>query len=56
MLEQKHGYCNWDGRIEKVHNFKIETPGLFKGRGNHPKMGRIKRRIVPEDVVINCSP
>merc|ERR1712152_27071 len=27
----------------------------FRGRGEHPKQGMIKRRIMPEDVIINCS-
>lgn len=29
--------------------------GLFRGRGDHPKMGAVKRRVVPGDVIINCS-
>lgn len=29
--------------------------GLFRGRGDHPKMGSLKKRIMPEDVIINCS-
>lgn len=41
--------------MEKVGNYKIETPGLFRGRGTHPKTGRIKKRIVPEDVIINIG-
>jgi len=28
---------------------------LFRGRGEHPKQGMLKRRVMPEDVVINCS-
>uniref|UniRef100_G3R1M7 DNA topoisomerase I n=2 Tax=Gorilla gorilla gorilla TaxID=9595 RepID=G3R1M7_GORGO len=54
-LQQEFGYCILDGHQEKIGNFKIEPPGLFRGRGNHPKMGMLKRRIMPEDVVINCS-
>jgi DNA topoisomerase I len=33
----------------------VEPPGLFRGRGEHPKMGRIKRRIYPKDIVINIG-
>ncbi|KAJ8376068.1 hypothetical protein SKAU_G00066480 [Synaphobranchus kaupii] len=40
---------------EKKGNFRIEPPGLFRGRGEHPKQGMLKRRIQPEDVIINCS-
>lgn len=36
-------------------NFRVEPPGLFRGRGEHPKMGRIKRRIYPKDIVINIG-
>jgi DNA topoisomerase-1 len=28
----------------QVSNFRIEPPGLFRGRGAHPKMGLIKAR------------
>lgn len=44
-----------DGHKEKIGNFKIEPPGLFRGRGDHPKQGMLKRRTQPEDVIINCS-
>ena len=27
---------------QKIGNFKTEPPGLFRGRGDHPKQGRIK--------------
>ncbi|XP_045417305.1 DNA topoisomerase I, mitochondrial isoform X3 [Lemur catta] len=54
-LRQEFGYCFLDGHREKIGNFKTEPPGLFQGRGDHPKMGMVKRRILPEDVVINCS-
>ncbi|KRZ10698.1 DNA topoisomerase 1 [Trichinella zimbabwensis] len=50
-----YGYAVVDGHKEKIGNYKIEPPGLFRGRGTHPKMGRLKRRIQPEDVIINCS-
>ena len=53
MLE--YGFCIIDGHKEKIGNFKIEPPGLFRGRGEHPKMGMLKRRVMPEDVLINCS-
>ncbi|GAB1299460.1 DNA topoisomerase I, mitochondrial [Apodemus speciosus] len=54
-LQQEFGYCVLDGHREKIGNFKTEPPGLFRGRGDHPKMGMLKRRVMPEDVVINCS-
>merc|ERR1719153_1717755 len=51
----EYGLCNMDGHMEKIGNFRTEPPSLFRGRGEHPKQGMIKRRIMPEDVIINCS-
>ncbi|PAV83786.1 hypothetical protein WR25_22946 [Diploscapter pachys] len=54
--EQKiYGMAIIDGHRQKIANFRIEPPGLFRGRGGHPKMGKLKKRIQPEDVIINCS-
>ena len=53
---EKYGLCSIDGRIEKVANFVADPPAIFVGRGKHPKRGTIKRRILPEDVIINLSP
>lgn len=44
-----------DGREEKIGNFRVEPPGLFLGRGEHPKMGKVKARIYPEDITINIG-
>lgn len=33
----------------------IEPPTLFKGRGEHPKAGFMKGRILPEDITINIA-
>lgn len=52
-LINEYGFCIIDGRKEEIANFKIEPPGLFLGRGEHPKMGRVKRRILPEDAILN---
>uniref|UniRef100_H3CTS1 DNA topoisomerase I n=1 Tax=Tetraodon nigroviridis TaxID=99883 RepID=H3CTS1_TETNG len=51
----EYGYCLLDHHRERIGNFKIEPPGLFRGRGEHPKQGKLKKRIQPEDVIINCS-
>lgn len=40
--EAKYVYCLLDGRKEKVGNFRAEPPGLFRGRGEHPKKGALK--------------
>ncbi|CAI2734443.1 unnamed protein product [Schistosoma spindalis] len=55
QIQNEYGYCILDGHKQRIGNFRIEPPGLFRGRGNHPKMGMLKKRIMPEDVIINCS-
>ena len=54
-IVEEYGFCTIDGHKEKIGNFRIEPPGLFRGRGEHPKQGMLKRRVMPEDVIINCS-
>ncbi|TGZ79583.1 hypothetical protein EX30DRAFT_79037 [Ascodesmis nigricans] len=54
-LEEPYLYCRLDGRKEKVGNFKVEPPGLFRGRGEHPKTGKLKKRVMPEQVTINIG-
>ncbi|GMF60366.1 unnamed protein product [[Candida] boidinii] len=53
--EEEYKYCYLNGRKEQVGNFRIEPPGLFRGRGAHPKTGKLKRRVKPEDVVLNLG-
>jgi DNA topoisomerase-1 len=53
--EAPYLYCTWDGRKEKVGNFRVEPPGLFRGRGEHPKTGRVKKRVMPEQIIINIG-
>ena len=54
-LDEPYKYCIIDGGKQRVGNFKIEPPGIFLGRGEHPKLGMIKHRVIPEDVTINIS-
>ena len=54
-LEEPFAFAVVDGRREKLGNFRVEPPGLFRGRGEHPKMGQLKSRIFPEDITINLS-
>ncbi|KAF4401902.1 hypothetical protein G4B88_017414 [Cannabis sativa] len=53
--EEKYMWAIVDGVKEKVGNFRVEPPGLFRGRGEHPKSGKLKRRIRPSDVTINVG-
>ncbi|KAG8956327.1 DNA topoisomerase 1 [Tulasnella sp. 424] len=54
-VEEPYTTCLLDGRKEKVGNFKAEPPGLFRGRGEHPKKGYLKFRLTPEDITINIG-
>nr|XP_027192874.1 DNA topoisomerase 1 alpha-like isoform X2 [Cicer arietinum] len=53
--EEKYKWAIVDGVKEKVGNFRVEPPGLFRGRGKHPKTGHVKKRIGPNDVIINIG-
>jgi DNA topoisomerase-1 len=48
-------YCKVNGRKEKVGNMMVEPPGLFRGRGEHPKKGTHKHRVVAEQIRCGCS-
>lgn len=54
-IEAPYMYCMWDGRKQKVGNFRVEPPALFRGRGEHPKTGRVKARVQPEQITINIG-
>ncbi|KAH8119571.1 hypothetical protein DFH11DRAFT_1723074 [Phellopilus nigrolimitatus] len=54
-LEEPFTTCVLDGRKEKVGNFRVEPPGLFRGRGEHPRKGTLKFRVHPEDITINIG-
>jgi len=41
-IQEKYGYAMLDGHREQIGNFRIEPPGLFLGRGKHPKAGKLK--------------
>ena len=53
--EAPYMHCIWDGRKQKVGNFRVEPPGLFRGRGDHPKTGKVKKRAQPEQITINIG-
>lgn len=48
---EEYGWCIIDGHKERIGNFKIEPPGLFRGRGDHPKQGKIKVGVASESGV-----
>jgi len=55
QITKEYGFCSLDGHKEKIGNFRVEPPGLFRGRGDHPKQGCVKRRVTACDITINCS-
>lgn len=44
--EGPYMYALFDWLREKVGSYKSEPPSLFRGRGEHPKMGQLKVRII----------
>lgn len=52
---EKYKIAIIDGKEQPVGNFRIEPPGIFLGRGCNPLIGKVKRRIYPEDITINIS-
>nr|CAB46363.1 DNA topoisomerase I [Daucus carota] len=53
--EEKYMWAVVDGVKENVGNFRVEPPGLFRGRESIPKMGKLKKRISPSDITINIG-
>ncbi len=54
-LMDYYGWAIVDGSLEKLSNFLVEPPGIFRGRGEQPLSGKLKDRIYPEDITINCG-
>eukprot|EP00746_Dinoflagellata_sp_MGD_P161734 gnl/MRDRNA2_/MRDRNA2_88989_c0_seq1.p1 gnl/MRDRNA2_/MRDRNA2_88989_c0~~gnl/MRDRNA2_/MRDRNA2_88989_c0_seq1.p1 ORF type:complete len:751 (+),score=185.09 gnl/MRDRNA2_/MRDRNA2_88989_c0_seq1:64-2253(+) len=54
-IDEYWSYALMDGYRERVSSFKMEPPQLFRGRGEHPKQGQLKKRYFPEDVTINIG-
>jgi len=54
-IAEEYGFCMLDGHKQKVGNFRIEPPGLFRGRGDHPKQGKLKKRLRAKDIIINIG-
>jgi DNA topoisomerase-1 len=52
---EKYKIANVDGKPQPVGNYMVEPPSIFIGRGCHPYIGKIKRRIRPEDITLNLS-
>ena len=55
-LDTHFRYCIIDGERERVNTVMVEPPGIFRGRGEHPHAGKLKSRILPENVTVNVGP
>ena len=54
-LMDYYGWAIVDGSCEKMANFLVEPPGLFRGRGEQPLTGTLKKRIYAEDITLNVG-
>lgn len=54
-ISEKFSIAYLDGQEQPVGNFRMEPPGIFLGRGKNPNLGKIKKRILPEDIIINIG-
>lgn len=52
---EKYKTCMIDGKEQPVGNFRVELPGVFRGRGENKSLGKIKRRMSPKDFILNLS-
>ena len=54
QIKSEYGYAILDGKPrQKIAPYQVEMPGIFIGKKGHPKLGSIKKQIIPEDVTIN---
>lgn len=51
----EYGWAIIDGHRERIGNFKTEPPGLFRGRGDHPKQGKIKVNLNHCGLLNHCT-
>lgn len=54
-ISEKYKYALVDGVKQPVGNFRVEPPGIFIGRGCHPKLGKIKLRVKPNQITLNIG-
>lgn len=54
-LKAQYGCAIVDGEEVDVAAYLVEPPGIFMGRGAHPKRGQWKRRVEPKEVELNLD-
>jgi DNA topoisomerase-1 len=53
--EKPYKFCTINKNKEKLGNMMVEPPNLFRGRGEHPKKGTLKLRVMSEQITVNCG-
>ena len=54
QLMINYGFCMMDGQKHELVKFKIKPPELYRHKAKNPNIGKLRHRIRPEDVIINC--
>lgn len=54
-IKEVYGYAIVDGYKSALNGWIVQPPGLFIGHGEQPNRGKIKARLRPKDIIINCS-
>ena len=54
-IDEKFKIVYVNGIEQEIGNYMIEPAGLFIGRGDNPKIGKIKYRTYPENIIINIG-
>lgn len=54
--KERYGWAIVDGERMELGNYAVEPPGVFMGRGRHPKAGKWKAAVSTKDVELNLSP
>lgn len=54
-LDEKYKIAIVDGKEQELSSYFVEPPGIFLGRGENSSIGKIKRRLKPEDFTINIG-
>lgn len=56
--KEHYGYCFVDGEQRRAESFRLRPPGLYyplSDLSNCIQMGRVRPRLLPEDITINCD-
>ncbi|MGC8568979.1 MAG: DNA topoisomerase I [Nitrososphaeria archaeon] len=54
-LKRMYSFAILDGKKVQLSAWRVESAGIFIGRGNHPLRGRWKPQVTQSDIVLNLS-